>query len=112
MDFTDLTVYFFPDEETAEFDFYNDEGNDLSYQKGNYNSIRFCCRTNEITISTIASAYDPNYKAHIVCRVFGKKPESVKVNKEAVEFVYDEDKKQTVFQVDYKIGECFKAVME
>ena len=112
MDFSALTVYFFPDEETVEFDFYNDEGNDLSYQEGKYNIIRFGCRTKEITISTISTTYDANYRAQIACHVFGEKPVSVWVNGEAVAFDYVEDKKQTVFYVDYQIGEAVKVEMK
>lgn len=108
LDYSALTVYFFPGDEIAEFDFYNDEGNDISYQDGINNIIKFRCTENEITILTVSDGYDKNYEANIICRVFGERPGNVYVNGKSAEFDYDNHKKQTVFQIVYKIGEILK----
>ncbi len=109
LDYSSLTVYFFAARERREFDFYNDEGNDISWQDGKNNIIRFGCDANEITITTLSDSYDKNYTADIICRVFGKRPESIYVNGKPVAFDYDSGKKQTVFRVVYKIGDSLKA---
>lgn len=108
LDFSQLTVYFFPDEERTEFDFYNDEGNDLSWRNGRNNIIRFGCDTKEITITTLSDRYDGNYTADIICKVFGERPMCIYVNEAAVAFSYDIDKKQAVFHVVYRIGDSLK----
>ena len=92
LDFSRLTVEFYPDSTATTFDWYNDEGNNFDYQKDINNIVTFSTvndGTIKIDIAAKNAAYQPDYTGEFTLKVFCDKPNTVTVNGKAAEFTYD-----------------------
>lgn len=113
LDFSRLTVEFYPDSTATTFDWYNDEGNNFDYQKDINNIVTFSTVNDgaiKIDISAKNAAYQPDYTGEFTLKVFCNKPNTVTVNGKAAEFTYDG--KFAEIKVKYDIKENLAVIIK
>ena len=113
LDFSRLTIEFYPDSTATTFDWYNDEGNNFDYQKDINNIVTFSTVNDgaiKIDIAAKNAAYQPDYTGEFTLKVFCDKPNTVTVNGKAAEFTYDG--KFAEIKVTYDINEDLAVIIK